>query len=45
MCGDARMFNDGQTVKVATCGDQGVWKPEVPDCVGRCYRDESRSQP
>ncbi|KAK2186998.1 hypothetical protein NP493_181g04024 [Ridgeia piscesae] len=35
MCGNARMFTDGQTVKVATCGDQGAWKPEVPDCVDR----------
>ncbi|KAI0242035.1 Sushi, von Willebrand factor type A, EGF and pentraxin domain-containing protein 1 [Lamellibrachia satsuma] len=34
-CGDARMFPDSLPYKVATCGDQGVWTPAVPDCVDR----------
>ena len=40
-CGETLMFPDRQPYKTAACDDEGSWRPEVPDCIGKCERHEN----
>ena len=39
-CGETLMFPDRQPYKTAACDDEGSWRPEVPDCIGKCEARE-----